>query len=215
MASKTTKQVFARSAARAVRLVLDHEKDHPSRWATVSSIAAKIGCTAQTLHQWVGKAERDSGRKPGLTTDMVAKLKTLERENRELRQADEILRKASAYFGGGANCSRRPIARAVRRCRPLWRRQRPRTPPIRFVAHAPLCHSGVGSAAVLVETGWLRPSVGAELPRRRTQRPGQFECAGLRTASRREPGLGKRESIWRFGAALRRRQGTGCNHRWR
>jgi hypothetical protein len=56
----------------------------------------------------------------------------------------------------------------------------PRTPPIRFVAHAPLCHSGVGSAAVLVETGWLRPSVGAELPRRRTQRPGQFESAGFR-----------------------------------
>ena len=60
----------------------------------------KIGCTAQTLHQWVGRAERDSGRKPGLTTDMAAKLKTLERENRELRQANEILRKASAYFDG-------------------------------------------------------------------------------------------------------------------
>ena len=68
--------VFTRSAARAVRLVFEHEKDHPSRWARVSSIAAKIGCTAQTLHQWVGKAERDSGRKPGTTTDMVAKLKT-------------------------------------------------------------------------------------------------------------------------------------------
>ena len=69
-----------------------------SRWATLVSIAGKIGCTAQTLHQWVGKAERDSGRKLGLTTDMAAKLKTLERENRELRQANEILRKASAYF---------------------------------------------------------------------------------------------------------------------
>ena len=58
----------------------------------------KIGCTAQTLHEWVKKAERDSGRKPGLPTDMAAKLKALERENRELRQANEILRKASAYF---------------------------------------------------------------------------------------------------------------------
>ena len=70
----------------------------PSRWATLVSIAAKIGCTAQTLHQWVGKAERDSGQRAGLTTDMAARLKALERENRELRQANEILRKASAYF---------------------------------------------------------------------------------------------------------------------
>ena len=62
------------------------------------SIAGKIGCTAQTLNEWVKKAERDSGRKPGLTSDMAARLKALERENRELRQANEILRKASAYF---------------------------------------------------------------------------------------------------------------------
>jgi transposase-like protein len=64
----------------------------------VVSIAVKIGCTPQTLNEWVKKAEVDSGRKPGLTTDMAAKLKALERENRELRQANEILRKASAYF---------------------------------------------------------------------------------------------------------------------
>ena len=69
-----------------------------ARWATVVSIASKIGCTAQTLNEWVKKAERDSGHKPGLTSDMAARLKVLERENRELRQANEILRKASAYF---------------------------------------------------------------------------------------------------------------------
>jgi transposase-like protein len=79
-------------------MVLDHEPQHPSRWATVVSIAAKIGCTAQTLNEWVKKAERDSGRRPGPTTEMAAQLKALERENRELRQANEILRKASAYF---------------------------------------------------------------------------------------------------------------------
>jgi len=79
-------------------MVLEHEGEHPSRWAAIMSIAGKIGCTAQTLNEWVKKAEVDSGRKPGLTTDLAAKLKTLERENRELRQANEILRKASAYF---------------------------------------------------------------------------------------------------------------------
>ena len=64
----------------------------------MTSIAAKIGCTAQTLHEWVKKADRDSGRTPGIAADVAEKLKGLERENRELRQANEILRKASAYF---------------------------------------------------------------------------------------------------------------------
>jgi len=83
---------------RAVRMVLEHRGDHPSQWAAIASIAAKIGCTAQTLSNWVRQAERDQGLKPGLTTDERERLKALERENRELRQANDILRKASAYF---------------------------------------------------------------------------------------------------------------------
>ena len=98
MTSKTTNKFSPEVRSRAVRMVLDHEGEYASRWAAVVSIAAKIGCTPQTLNAWVKKAEVDSGRKPGLTTDMATKLKALERENRELRQANEILRKASAYF---------------------------------------------------------------------------------------------------------------------
>lgn len=79
-------------------MVLDHEHEHSSRWAAVTSIASKIGCTAWTLLEWVKRAEVDAGKRAGLPTDMAARLKALERENRELRQANEILRKASAYF---------------------------------------------------------------------------------------------------------------------
>ena len=95
--SKTANKFSDEVRARAV-VVLDHEGEHASRWAAVSSIAAKIGCTAQTLHEWVKKAEVDSGARVGIPGDVAERLKALERENRELRQANEILRKASAYF---------------------------------------------------------------------------------------------------------------------
>src|SRR6266704_3840640 len=107
MTSKTTNKFSPEVRARAVRMVLDHESEHPSRWAAVTSIAAKIGCTPQTLHEWVKRAEVDSGQRAGVPTDMADKLKALERENRELRQANEILRKASAYFAM-AELDRRP-----------------------------------------------------------------------------------------------------------
>jgi transposase len=92
---------------RAVRLVFEHQEEYASQWAAISSIAHKIGCTPETLRSWVRRAERDTGRRPGLTTEERARLKDLERENRELKRANEILRKASAYFAQ-AELDRRP-----------------------------------------------------------------------------------------------------------
>lgn len=83
---------------RAVRLVLEHQGEHESQWAAISSIAAKIGCTTEALRRWVRQAEQDQGKRPGLTTSDRERLKQLERENLELKRANEILRKASAYF---------------------------------------------------------------------------------------------------------------------
>jgi transposase len=92
---------------RAVRLVAEQEGSHESQWAAISSIAGKMGCTKETLRKWVRQAERDSGKRGGLTTAERDQIRELERENRELKRANEILRKASAYFAA-AELDRRP-----------------------------------------------------------------------------------------------------------
>lgn len=92
---------------RSVRLVLEHAGEHASRWAAMRSVAEKIGCSAETLRKWVERAERDQGKRPGLKTDERARLTELERENRELKRANEILRKAAAFFAQ-AELDRRP-----------------------------------------------------------------------------------------------------------
>jgi len=96
--TKRSTRYFSEVRARAVRMVFDHRDEHASEWAAISSIAAKFGCKAETLRLWVRQAQRDQVVRDGTTTDDRARLKALEREVRELRQANEILRKASAYF---------------------------------------------------------------------------------------------------------------------
>ena len=95
---KTATKFSPEVRERAVRLVREHPGEHESQWATIQSIAGKIGCTAETFRRWLRQAERDSGDRKGLTTAERERIKALEREVRELRQANEILRKASAYF---------------------------------------------------------------------------------------------------------------------
>ena len=96
--NKTTNKYSPEVRERSVRMVLNNEGQHESRWSAIVSIAAKIGCAPQTLNEWVKKVEIDNGQRGGITTEMADKMKALERENRELKQANEILRKASAYF---------------------------------------------------------------------------------------------------------------------
>ena len=94
----TAKRYSAEVRERAVRMVFEHQSEHGSQWATILSISAKIGCTPQSLHRWVAQAERDRGKRAGLSSGERDRLKELERENRELKRSNEILRKASAYF---------------------------------------------------------------------------------------------------------------------
>ena len=104
---KTPSRFSPEVRERAVRMVREHQDEHDSQWAAIVSIAEKIGCSTETLRHWVRQAERDAGRRPGLTTEERTRLKQLERENVELRRANEILRKASAYFAQ-AELDRRP-----------------------------------------------------------------------------------------------------------
>ena len=94
----TQKRYSPEVRERAVRMVFEHEKDYESRWATLVSISHKIGCTPETLRSWVKRNEVDSGRRQGMTTEDRERLKALEKENRELRRANEILKTASAFF---------------------------------------------------------------------------------------------------------------------
>jgi transposase len=99
MDKKRTRQTFSPELReRAVGMVREHRGKHGSQWNTIVSIAAKIGCSAPTLNEWVKRSQVDSGERPGVSTDLLEKLKAQDREIRELRQANEILRKASAYF---------------------------------------------------------------------------------------------------------------------
>ncbi len=104
---KATKKFSPEMRERAVRLVFEQQREHESQWAAINSVAAKIGCSGETLRKWVRQAERDLGQRGGLPTSERERLKELERENRELKRANEILRKASAFFAQ-AELDRRP-----------------------------------------------------------------------------------------------------------
>lgn len=96
--SSTSRRYSPEVRERAVRLVLEQQGEHESQWAAIRSVAAKVGCTDETLRMWVRRAEVDEGRRPGVTSDERARMKELERENRELRRANEILKSASLFF---------------------------------------------------------------------------------------------------------------------
>jgi transposase len=94
----TSKRYPAEVRERAVRLVMEHRRDYPTEWAAIVSISQKCGMTAETLRKWVRQTEVDGGRRPGLSSEEAARIKELERENKELRRANEILKAASAFF---------------------------------------------------------------------------------------------------------------------
>ena len=104
---KTNKRYPPVERERAVRLVFDQQHQHSSQWSAIESIASKVGCTPETLRRWVRQSETDQGKRSGISSSDRDRLKELERENRELKQANEILRKASAYFAQ-AELDRRP-----------------------------------------------------------------------------------------------------------
>jgi len=95
---KTSKRYSPEVRERAVRMVLEHQHEHGSQWAAIASISEKFGCTAETLRRWVRQSEIDAGKRGGVSTNERERLKELERENRELKRANEILRTASAFF---------------------------------------------------------------------------------------------------------------------
>ncbi len=95
---KTSTRYSTEVRGRAVRMVSEHLHEYSSQWAAIASIAPKIGCTTETLRRWIAQWERDSGKRAGLSSSERERLKDLERENRELKRANEILRKASAFF---------------------------------------------------------------------------------------------------------------------
>jgi len=103
----TSKRYSPEVQERAVRLVFEQQGEHESQWAAIGAIASKIGCTAETLRKWVRQAERDQGKRSGLSSSERDRVRELERENRELKRANEILRKASAFFAQ-AELDRRP-----------------------------------------------------------------------------------------------------------
>jgi transposase len=118
--SSTSKRYAPEVRERAVRLVLEHQREHESQWAAIVSVASMIGCTPETLRIWVRRSEVDEGRRPGITSDERARLKELERENRELRRANEILKSASlssrpsSTVEQGSDCLHRQAPRRVR-----------------------------------------------------------------------------------------------------